>query len=164
MKHRILSLHAVLFALALMLGSFGVAQADELDLQVREIARSLQCPVCQSVSVADSTSELAADMRAVIRKKLEAGESREQIIAYFVERYGESVLTDPPKRGASLVIWLVPLFGIMVGGALAFFLVKSWRQAPPAATSVAVTPEIPTRDLARYEERVRREFEEMERA
>lgn len=163
-RARYRSLLAALFTLALTLSSFSPAQADEMDLRVREVARSLQCPVCQSVNVADSTSELAADMRAVIRKKLEAGESREQIIAYFVERYGESVLTDPPKRGASLVIWLVPLFGIGVGGALIYFLVRSWRQGNPEATPVAVAPEASPGDLKRYEERVRRELEEMERS
>ena len=82
-----------------------------LDDEALEIGAMLRCPICQNVSVAFSPSQLAVQMRGVIRQKLEAGETREQIIQYFVDRYGESILLEPPKRAqrAGLVIAFVDL-------------------------------------------------------
>ncbi|MBI2942275.1 MAG: cytochrome c-type biogenesis protein CcmH [Chloroflexi bacterium] len=134
------------------------ARADDLEREAREIARSLQCPVCQSVSVADSSSELAAQMRALIRKKLEAGEPREQIVAYFVERYGDSVLTEPPKRGGTLAFWLVPIAGVLAGLVILGALLRGWRANPaPGGVEPAGVNARTAEVLRRYEERVRRE-------
>ena len=84
--------------LALMVLAPVAAHADSLDDGVRRIALQLQCPVCEGETVADSPSGLAADMRAVIRTKLAAGESDQQILAEFVASYGDGILTEPPKR------------------------------------------------------------------
>ncbi|MFN0072315.1 MAG: cytochrome c-type biogenesis protein CcmH [Chloroflexota bacterium] len=107
-------------------------QAEDLDVQTRSIAKRLQCPICESVSVADSPSELATQMRAVIRTRLEQGESSDQIVAYFVERYGEGVLVEPPRHGVGLIVWLGPLMGLILGGvALALW----FRRARPETAS-----------------------------
>ena len=85
-----------------------------LEEQVRAVASRLRCPVCQNESVADSPSELAAQMREVIRQRLAAGERPEAITAYFVSRYGEWILLDPPRRGLGWLLWTAPgvLFGL----------------------------------------------------
>ncbi|HEX3246531.1 MAG TPA: cytochrome c-type biogenesis protein [Chloroflexota bacterium] len=112
-----------------------IASADDLDTQVRSVAKRLQCPICESVSVADSPSELAGQMRALIRTKLEQGESSDEIVAYFVERYGETVLVEPPRHGVGLLVWLGPFGALMVGAlALAFWL-RSGRR--PASHSIS---------------------------
>jgi cytochrome c-type biogenesis protein CcmH len=114
---------AALAALALMLLAAPLTvSGDNLDDAVRRIAKQLRCPICESVSVADSPAELAGQMRALIRKKLEAGESDQQILDYFVAAYGESVLLEPPRRGLGWAIWLAPI-AVLAGGALILLLV-----------------------------------------
>jgi cytochrome c-type biogenesis protein CcmH len=115
--------------LAVQLGRGSLAwAAEEPERQLREIAATLQCPVCQNISVADSPSELAQQMRQLIAQKLAAGESREQIVAHFVDRYGEEVLLDPPKRGFNLLLWGGPgLLLAAAAGALARSLAR-WRR------------------------------------
>ena len=118
-------------ALAWALAAFlvGLAAADALDDRTREVAKQLQCPVCQNLSVADSPSELAGQMRGIIRAKLAAGESAEAILGYFVDRYGPSVLVAPPKQGVALGVWVGPLVGLALGALLALGAFLS-RRAP----------------------------------
>ncbi|MGK7310970.1 MAG: cytochrome c-type biogenesis protein [Candidatus Longimicrobiales bacterium M2_2A_002] len=80
------------------------------------VARQLRCPVCQQLSILDSPAELAVEMRAVVRERLEAGDSEDEVLAYFVSKYGQWVLLDPPKEGFNLVVWLAPLV-LLIGGA-----------------------------------------------
>jgi cytochrome c-type biogenesis protein CcmH len=107
-----------------------LARADAIDDGVRRVALQLQCPVCEGESVADSPSGLASDMRAVIRTRLIAGESDQQILDEFVASYGDSILTEPPKRGISLGVWVGPVIGVAVGIALVTMLLRTWRHAP----------------------------------
>ena len=123
-----------------------VTRADALDDGVRRVAMQLQCPVCEGENVADSPSGLAADMRAVIRSRLAAGEGDQQILDEFVASYGDSILTEPPKRGVSLGVWLGPTIGIALGGVLLGMLLRAWRhrpEAPPSAgAGAALDPEV----------------------
>ncbi|MBV9543227.1 MAG: cytochrome c-type biogenesis protein CcmH, partial [Chloroflexi bacterium] len=86
-----------------------VAHADAQDDAVRRIALQLQCPVCEGETVADSPSGLANDMRNVIRQKVAAGEPDQQILDEFVASYGDGILTEPPKHGISLGVWVGPV-------------------------------------------------------
>jgi cytochrome c-type biogenesis protein CcmH len=104
------------------------AHADALDEGVRRVALQLQCPVCEGETVADSPSGLAADMRSVIRAKLAAGESDQQILDEFVASYGDSILTEPPKRGISLGVWVGPVIGLVVGASVLTLLLRAWRR------------------------------------
>ena len=110
------------------------------DEEVRAIASQLRCVVCQNLSVADSPSEMAHQMRDLIRERLAAGDRPEQVMTYFVERYGEWVLLAPPACGLNLLLWLAP-FGAVAGGLLLVVtFARRWRRGPvspePAATSV----------------------------
>jgi cytochrome c-type biogenesis protein CcmH len=118
-----------------------VVHADALDDGVYRVARQLQCPVCEGETVADSPSGLAADMRSVIRTKLAAGESDQQILDEFVASYGDGILTEPPKRGISLGVWIGPLIGVALGGVLVAVLLKTWRRplVPRSAGSAGLT-------------------------
>lgn len=105
----------IILALVAALLAAPAAAAPTLEDQVDAIARELMCPVCAGQTVAESNSTLAVQMRAEIRRRLLAGERREQILAYFVGQFGESVLAAPPKRGAGLALWLGPLAVFAVG-------------------------------------------------
>jgi len=80
-----------------------------------ELEKRLRCPVCASVSIAESMSETALSMRAIVEEQVAAGRSDEQIIDYFQARYGEWVLLDPPVEGSTLPLWLLPLGAAGVG-------------------------------------------------
>lgn len=142
--------------LALCLAAIAAAQDEaELDRRTREVAGALQCPVCQNLSAADSPSELAVQMRAVVRERLAVGETREQVLAYFVDRYGEEILIDPPKRGFHLIIWLVPPLLLVAFGAVTWRSVVRWRRR--ASVDAQPHPAADT-DRARYGDRLRRDL------
>jgi cytochrome c-type biogenesis protein CcmH len=118
----------ILFTLIVLatLVSKSVSFSESIDDEAREISYLLMCPVCQGQSVAESNSELAKDMRSIIREKLEAGESKEEIINYFVNRYGDSILGYPPVKGVNLLLWILPALAVVLGGiGIGLFLHRS---------------------------------------
>ena len=110
-----------------------VVRADATDDAVRRIGLQLQCPVCEGQTVAESNSGLAQDMRGVIRSRIEAGDSDQQVLDGFVASYGDGILTEPPKRGIGLGVWLGSLLGIGLGTALLVLILMGWRRAPVRA-------------------------------
>nr|BBH94358.1 hypothetical protein KTA_25570 [Thermogemmatispora argillosa] len=132
-------------------------RATTLDQRVAEVASQLRCPVCQGESVQDSPSELAQQMRAVIRQQLQEGRSEQQVIQYFVDRYGETILWNPPRQGFSLLVWLIPPAILLGGAVLIGFVLREWRQHRQAqsetveaeAGSALVDP-VPDEELERY--------------
>lgn len=98
-----------------------------LDQRVHDVASQLKCLVCQGESVADSPAMLSLQMRGIIRQQLQSGKSEEEVIQYFVSRYGDRILLSPPMQGLTLLAWIVPI-ALMVGGALlVFFVLRSWQ-------------------------------------
>ena len=104
--------------LAVLLASGGSDRRETLDDRVHEIGAGLRCPVCLNLSVADSPSTLAGEMRDEIETQLRAGRSPAQIRAFFIDRYGEWILLSPPRRGWNLLPWAVPIVGLLGGLAL----------------------------------------------
>lgn len=97
-----------------------------LESRVREVAATLRCPVCQNLSIQDSPSQLAQDMRKVVRERLAAGETPDQVRRYFVSRYGEWVLLKPKASGVNLSVWLLPLVMLLLGGTVIWVAVQRW--------------------------------------
>lgn len=115
---RVLAISATL-AGVLVFGLACVASAaPTLEDQVYAIAKELMCPVCAGQTVAESSSQLAEQMRGTIRERLRAGQTREEIIAYFVSQFGEGVLAAPPARGSGLLLWLIPPLALGVGAII----------------------------------------------
>jgi len=111
-----------------------------LERRVHQVASNLRCPVCQGLSILDSPSELAQDMKRLVREQLAAGRSQQEIEQYFIARYGEWVLLKPSAHGANLTVWLLPALLIIGGGLFLGFVVRRWiRQSAVPAESGATT-------------------------
>ncbi|MFC1673702.1 cytochrome c-type biogenesis protein, partial [Pseudomonadota bacterium] len=79
-----------------------------LETRAREVGKGLRCVVCQNQSIDDSNAELARDMRVLVRDRIVAGDSNEEVMAYMVDRYGDFVLLDPPFKASTYVLWIGP--------------------------------------------------------
>jgi cytochrome c-type biogenesis protein CcmH len=97
--------------------------------RVAELEGQLRCPVCKSVSIADSPSETAVAMRRTVAEQVAAGRSDAEILDYFQARYGEWVLLDPPTRGRGVWLLVLPAAVAVVGAA---FVLTRARRAPPS--------------------------------
>lgn len=135
--------------------------AETLDARVQDVASQLKCPICQGESVADSPSELAQQMRSVIRQQLQSGKSEQEVIAYFESRYGEQIVWSPPWQGFSLLAWLVPIMLLLGGTILLFFVLRNWRHGAVTLTNGEGSTELARgdeADLKRYEAQLEQEL------
>jgi cytochrome c-type biogenesis protein CcmH len=102
------------YVLALALAATPVAavQPDEiladpaLEARARAISGDIRCPVCQGESIDDSSAPISRDLRLIIRERIVAGDSDEEVVDYIVARYGEFVLFNPRPEGSNLILWL----------------------------------------------------------
>jgi cytochrome c-type biogenesis protein CcmH len=120
----------LVLAVGVLLGSAATAASVSED-EVHAIASELRCVVCQNLSVADSPSEMARQMRDLIRERLVAGDRPPEVKAYFVQRYGDWVLLAPPARGLNLLLWLAPFGAVAAGLVVVATLVRRWRRQAP---------------------------------
>ena len=121
----------------------GPAPPRTMDDRVRQIASTLRCPSCQDLSVADSPSIVARQIRAVIASRLRDGQSPQRIRGYFESRFGQSVLLTPSAHGIDLLAWLVPALLVLGGLGLLGLTVVRWsrpRASHPGATELEVSP------------------------
>ncbi len=168
MMRKYLTLVLLLLALLPMAVS---AQDDISDDEVNEVAKDLYCPVCESTPLDVCPTQACADWRELIRTKLAAGETRQDVLDYFARQYGDGVLADPPRRGVSLIVlWVLPVLVVLLGGLLFFRLLRGMRPttaapspsgpaAPQSPRSPAPSPAMkPDEPLDDYIARVEREL------
>jgi cytochrome c-type biogenesis protein CcmH len=98
-----------------------------LEARAREISKELRCLVCQNQSIDDSSADLARDLRVLVRQRLVAGDSDEQVIQYVADRYGDFVLLRPPLKPATLALWLAPPLLLAVGGVMSILYLRRRR-------------------------------------
>ena len=96
------------------------SDVPEMERRATALNKSLMCPVCPGESIDQSQNALAVQMREIVDEKLEAGWSEREIKDFFVERYGPSVLMEPPSEGFSAAAWIVPplAFALALGSLL----------------------------------------------
>jgi cytochrome c-type biogenesis protein CcmH len=102
-----------------------------LETRARAISRDLRCPVCQGEAIDDSNAPISRDLRLLVRERLVAGDSDEEVLDYIVARYGEFVLFNPRASGSGLILWLAGPAMLLAGGGLAFAVTR--RRAKPEA-------------------------------
>ncbi len=94
-----------------------------LESRARVISKVLRCLVCQNQSIDDSNATLARDLRVLVRERLTAGDSDDQVVGFIVDRYGDFVLLDPPFKASTWLLWLGPglLFAAGIGSTVVWF-------------------------------------------
>ena len=104
----------------------------ELERRTHEIAALLRCPVCQGLAVADSPAEMALNMKRQVRNLLAQGYTEEQILKYFELSYGQFVLLKPKFEGFNTLVWLLPVFALVIGALIVLTKVRKLERPPPA--------------------------------
>lgn len=110
-----------------------VLKDPALEQRARTISSGLRCLVCQNQSIDDSDAPLAKDLRILVRERLKAGETDEQVRDFVVQRYGEFVLLRPVFALHTIILWLTPLLALALGGFGVLITLRRRRsaEAPP---------------------------------
>jgi cytochrome c-type biogenesis protein CcmH len=139
-----------LAAALLVLLAPATAQGQDavLDPRVFEIGRVLRCPTCVSESVSESNAAVAQEMRRIIQEQLDAGRSRDEILASFQASYGDWILLEPPARGVFLIVWLLPAAALAAAAAGLVVLARRWRSAADVPAAPAADRELVRAALA----------------
>ena len=103
-----------------------------LEARARGLSAELRCLVCQNQSIDDSDADLARDLRLLVRERLTAGDTDEQVIEFLVARYGEFVLLKPRFGASTYLLWGLPLIALS-GGAIAVFVASRARRKRTSA-------------------------------
>ncbi len=143
-----------LFCALLMAGPVAAVLPEEqladpaLEARAREISQELRCVVCQNQSIDDSDAPLAADLRAIVRERLTAGDTNEEVVAYVVARYGNFVLLKPPLDMQTILLWSAPLLVLIPGGlGLALYLRRRGQASAAEPTPLTAEEKRPLADF-----------------
>ncbi len=98
-----------------------------LEARARDLSANLRCMVCQNQSIDDSNAELARDLRVLVRERLLAGDTDEEVLDYVVSRYGEFVLLRPRFSARNALLWGAPLLLLLIGGGLILLRARGGR-------------------------------------
>ena len=154
----------VFFSLVAVLALLAVAcqgSSTELSLEERAQAlnKELMCPVCPSETIDQSQVELAKQMRAIVRERLEEGESEQEIREFFVDRYGDNVLAAPPARGFNVVVWVVAGLVLPIAAVSLVLTLRVMRRRGEAESAPA-RPKADAEELESYLSKVDEEMSE----
>ena len=123
---------ALVICFSIAAPAFAVEPGEELadpvlEARAREVSKELRCLVCQNQSIDDSHADLAHDLRVLVRDRITAGDSNEQVLDFIVARYGEFVLLRPRLEPATYVLWAAPFAVIILGGAGLYIVTRRRR-------------------------------------
>jgi len=134
-------LRAAGLALAIAAAPAGAVQPDEvlddpvLESRARSLSEEIRCLVCRNESIDESNAELARDLRLLVRERLTAGDSDEEVLTYLVDRYGEFVLLRPTFTAGNAVLWFGGPALLLIGAAASVAYIR--RARPEAAARAA---------------------------
>ena len=117
-----------IFLLMISCGSYAVDFRQLPDPKQQEayetLTKELRCLVCQNQTIADSNAELAADLRRQVYEMLQQGKSKQEIVQFMTDRYGDFVLYKPAFRGKTSVLWIAPVVFLLLGLITVFFFIR----------------------------------------
>lgn len=111
-----------------------------LEARARTISSQLRCLVCQNESIDDSNADLAREIRLIVRERLVAGDTDEQVMQYLVDRYGEFVLLKPVFAPHTLILWTAAPIVLVIGG-IAIVIAARRKRATAAPEETELTPD-----------------------
>jgi cytochrome c-type biogenesis protein CcmH len=141
-----------IFLVLLILGLAPAASAQtppDIERDARELEAMLIAPCCFSQQVSLHQSPAATEVRAEVRRRLTAGETREQIVQAYVAQYGKRILAEPPAEGFDRILHLLPPLGLVLTAALLVFFFRRFTSAN-APESPAIAPAAPGANDERY--------------
>lgn len=121
---------------ALVVGSRSDPGPPTVAGRAARIAEGVRCPTCDGLAVSESDAPASAAIRGEIRRRLDAGESDDEVRAFLVGRYGRDILLTPAGTGLAALVWALPV-AVLVGGAGGLALVAARRRARPLAVPTA---------------------------
>ena len=130
------------------------AQAVDPSDKVHDIAKRLNCPTCAGRNLADCPTDTCMQWKQEIRSQLETGKTDDQVIAYFYDRFGSVVLQEPPREGLLLLVWILPIFGLVALGTGAVFLLYKLRRVPQLTPNVTESTPVDDEYARRLEEEI----------
>jgi cytochrome c-type biogenesis protein CcmH len=112
------------------LASYSVEPSEVLDDPVleelaRDISKDLRCLVCHNESIDESSATLAKDLRILVRERLLAGDNKDSVLKFIVDRYGEFVLLNPSSNGSNLILWLSGPLMLLIALIISFSFIKA---------------------------------------
>ena len=123
-----------------------------LEERARDLSAQLRCMVCQNQSIDDSNAELAKDLRVLVRERITAGDSDEQVMNYLVSRYGEFVLLKPRLSAQTIALWATPAVLFVIGGFTVYGLLRRSRGTKGAEQALTSQEQARVADLLRRDE------------
>lgn len=123
--------------MVMLLALLTVGLAGDVERDARELETRLIAPCCFSQQVSLHQSEAAAEVRRDIRRRLSAGQSREQILDAYVAQYGKRILVEPPAEGLDTILYVLPPIGLILTAALTIVLVRRFAARGQAAVPAA---------------------------
>ncbi|WP_372425757.1 cytochrome c-type biogenesis protein [Salinarimonas chemoclinalis] len=130
-----------LAAPAMALGPDEILDDPALEERAREVSKGLRCLVCQNQSIDDSDAPLARDLRTLVRERIEAGDSNDQVVEFVVDRYGDFVLLRPPVNAYTIMLWVAPTLVLIAGATGLALALRRRRIAANAPTAAALSAE-----------------------
>ena len=123
----------IIFLLLMSCSSYAVDTRQLSDPEQQEtyemLIKELRCLVCQNQTIADSNAELAADLRRQVYEMLQQGKSKQEIVQFMTDRYGDFVLYKPPFKGKTSVLWVAPVVFLLLGLITVFFFIRRKKAA-----------------------------------
>ena len=150
----LLAIAASFFAAAVVYAQSGYPTDDD----VNRVAKQLYCPVCPNTPLDVCETKACQDWRAEIRDQLAVGWTDDQVIEYFVQRYGERVLAEPRRSGFTSFVWFLPVVSVAIGLVVLAQILRGWKMKRPVSTLAqpGQPSNIPPEVLQRLEKELRK--------
>jgi cytochrome c-type biogenesis protein CcmH len=112
-----------------------------LEQRARDLSAEIRCVVCQNESIDSSNAEIAGEIRLLVRERLVAGDSDQQVLDYLVARYGDFVLLRPPMKPTTYLLWFGPFLVLLIGVVSVLVYFRHLRRAPAMPPALSAEEE-----------------------